>query len=27
MSTGEQTRVSREAAVDHCRALAAGGQE
>ena len=27
MTTGEQTRVSREAAVGHCRALVAGGQE
>jgi histidyl-tRNA synthetase len=27
MSTGEQTRVSRDAVIDHCRALAAGGQE
>ena len=27
MTTGEQARVSRDAAVDHCRALVAGGQE
>jgi len=27
MTTGGQGRVSREAAVDHCRALVAGGQE
>jgi histidyl-tRNA synthetase len=27
MSTGEQTHVSRDAVIDHCRALAAGGQE
>ena len=27
MSTGEQSAVTREAVVDHCRALAAGGQE
>ena len=27
MATGEQARVAREAVVDHCRALVAGGQE
>jgi histidyl-tRNA synthetase len=27
MTTGEQARVPRDAAVDHCRALVAGGQE
>jgi histidyl-tRNA synthetase len=27
MSTGEQVRVSRDAVIDHCRALASGGQE
>jgi histidyl-tRNA synthetase len=27
MTTGEQARVSRDAAVDQCRALVAGGQE
>ncbi len=27
MSTGEQGHVTREAVIDHCRALAAGGQE
>ena len=27
MTTGEQARVAREAVVDHCRALVAGGQE
>ena len=27
MTTGEQARVSRDAVIDHCRALVAGGQE
>ena len=27
MTKGDQARVSRDAVVDHCRALVAGGQE